>query len=253
MNYSLHKNKVLPLSLLLLSGITAQSAHATSAYSSTATYTYTITATNTNLNSDSLAGLTIGGSIVDDFGDTYDSTLGYTPEFTSPSSSHSSTLGNFNSFGTAYTQVFHAEDNISDGVASSEYLGSFIQTFLNTSANVNDIFDITIDYSYTLSTSATGEDADTDINISLSDYDYVLGLSDFSHASTNTSNISPLPFNDSFSFTLATAQYNALFVDTQITGTLQATVAPVPVPAAFWLFGSALIALPGIRRIKTAI
>lgn len=247
---SIHKNKALVSSLLLFSGMAIQSAHASSAYSSTATYEYTITATNTNLNSSSLAGLTIGGTI-DDFGDIYDPVLDYSPIFVSGSSTHSSSLADFSAFGTPFTQTFHAEDSISAGFASSEYLGTYIQTFLNTSLDQNDIFDITINYSYNLSTSVTGQNADSDINIALSNYDFSLDLADLASASVSGGYNDPAANAGSFNFTLGAGEFDILFVDTAITGTLEA-VAPVPVPAAFWLFGTAIMALPGIRKFKAA-
>ena len=245
MIFSTHKNKVLLSSLLLFSAMAIQSAHATSAYSSTATYEFTITATNTNLNSSSLAGLTIGGT-VDDFGDIYDPVLDFSPVFVSGSSTHSSTLADFSISGSSFTQTFHAEDSIFNGLASSEYLGTYIQTFQNTSQDNSDIFDITIDYSYNLSPGATGQNADADINIAISNYDYSLDLADLASAYND-----PVADAGSFSFTLGTGEFDILFVDTAITGTIEA-VAPVPVPAAFWLFGSALMALPGIRKFRAA-
>jgi len=251
MIFSAHKNKALISSLLLFSGITAQSAHATSAYSSTATYEFTITATNTNVNSNSLSGLTIGGTIIDDFEDIYDPILAYSPIVDSNSSVHSI---NASGSRTSYTQIFHAEDSISDDFAESEYLGSYIQTFENTSQDINDSFDITIDYSYNLSTNVSGQNADTDINIALSNYDYTFDLADFASASISGGYNDPANNVGSFSFILSAGEFDILFAETTITGTIQSTtaLAPVPVPAAFWLFATAIMALPGIRKFKAA-
>jgi len=243
-----HKSKALLSSLLLLSSIPLQSVHATSTYSSTATYNFTITAINTNANSDSLAGLTIGGTI-DDFGDIYDPILSYSPIFDSNSSVHSITASGSRS---SYTQTFHAEDSILLGSAESEYLGLYIQTFENTSLDSNDIFDITIDYSYDLSTTVSGEHADTNINMFVSNYDYSHYLEDLASASVDGNYNEPINDTASFNFTLGTGEFDILFAETTITGALEATgVAPVPVPAAFWLFGTAIMALPGIRKFKT--
>jgi hypothetical protein len=246
MIFSTRKHTILASSLLVLSAMSTQSAYAISSYRSTATYSFIITAINTNSNSDSLANLTIGGSI-DDGAEIYTSTLDFSPIYTSASSSHLSTLEDFSNFGAGYTQVFHAEDSIASGSASSEYLGEYIQTFANTSSDVADIFDITIDYSYTLTSTATGQDADSDINIAFSDYSYALDFSGLAHASTAESINGTATDSDSFSFSLNPDEFNVLFVDTTITGNLEA-VATVPVPASFWLFGSALLAMPSLRK-----
>ena len=248
MIFSTCKNKTLLSSLLALSAIGTQSAHAISTYSSTATYSFTITAINTNSNSDSLANLTIADTI-DDGLDTFVSTLDFSPIFTSTTSTHLSTLEDFNSSAISYSQTFHAEDSILTGSAASEYLGTYIQTFRNTSVDVADIFDITIDYSYSLTSDATGQDADSEINIAFSDYGYILDFSALAHAATAEGTNGTASDSGSFNFILNPDEFNILAVDTAITGNLEA-VATVPVPAAFWLFGSAIMAVPSFRKFN---
>ncbi len=247
MKFLVYKNKALISSVLLISSITAQPAQATSAFSSTATYDFTITATNSNTNSNSLSGLTIG-STINDFGEIFTPTLNYAPSFTSSSSTHTATLADYNSSGTTYTQIFHAEDNISNSMASSEYFGEYLQTFKNTSVNINDVYNITIDYTYNLLTNVSGQHADTDVNIAISTYNSLLDASDTASASIDGNYNNPSNHTGSFSFTLLNGEFDILFADTTITGSLEAS--PVPVPAAFWLFATAIMALPGIREFK---
>jgi len=256
MIFSKHKTKYIAASLAAFSVVSTQSAHASTAYSATADYIFTITATNINATSDSLAGLSIGSS-VDDFGYIIDPILDFSPAFTSSSSISSSSLNDFNSYDTSYTQSFHASDSIINGGASSEYLGSYILTFLNNSINTDDIFDITIDYSYNLSTSITSSagttGADTDLYIAISNEYFDLDQENQTSSTfaSNVNNSTTGIISDSFNFILGSDEYDALYIDTTLTGTLQATeVAPVPIPAALWLFSSALIGLSSIRKVK---
>ena len=260
MTFSNH-NKIIQSSILVLSSLAIHNAHASSEYTATANYTFTVTATNLNTNSNSLSNLSINTSI-DDQGYMVDPLLDFTPVFTSSSSNYTGDLNNFTSYNTTFLQEFHATDSISNDIvdtfATSEYLGSYILTFLNESTNADDIFDITFDYSYTLSTTAIGENANTDVNIALSNeyYDETLDLTNFSSSSIAGGGETDTPLTNgsgSYNFLLYNDEYNAIYADTQLTGTLQtaaAELAPVPVPAAFWLFSSAIIALPGIRKIK---
>ncbi len=243
------KNKILTSSLIALSAISIQSAHAISTYSNTATYSFTISAVNANSNSNSLAHLAIGDAI-DDGTEIFTSTLDFLPEFASASSTQLSTLEDFSSYGASYSQTYQAGDSILNGSAASEYLGEYIQTFANKSSDALDVYDITFDYSYTIESNATGQNADSEISIALSDYSYVLDYSDLAHASTAESSNKTASGNGSFSFSLNPGEFNILLVETSMTGNLEA-VAPVPVPAAFWLFGSALMAIPGIRKFNS--
>jgi hypothetical protein len=249
MIFSIRKNKKLFSSLLVLSAMSTQSAYAISTYSSTATYSFAITAVNTNGNNDSLANLTIGGAI-DDGAEVFTSTLDFSPEFTSASSTQLSTLEDFSSYGVSYSQTYQAEDSISNGSAESEYFGEYIQTFANISTDASDIFDITFDYSYTIESNVTGQNADSETSIALSDYSYALDYAGLAHTSTEESTNETTSGNSSFNFILNPSEFNILFVETAITGNLEA-VAPIPVPAAFWLFGSALMAVPGIRKFNS--
>jgi len=241
--------KFLVASLAVISATSLQTAQASSAYSATATYNFTITATNTNLNSNDLSNLSIG-STIDDFGYIINPTLNLSPVFTSSSSSSSSNLNDFTSFNTSYSQTFHSEDSISSGSSSSEYLGTYIQTFQNNSFNAADVFEITIDYTYDLTTSVSGENANTDLYFTMSNEFFDLDVTDYASSSiAGNSSTSPGLVPGTFSFTLENGEYDAIYADSTLTGALEA-VAPVPVPAAVWLFSSALIALSGMRKLK---
>lgn len=87
------------------------------------------------------------------------------------------------------------------------------------------------------------------------DYDYD------SNIDVTTFTYSPTIFNNSgvAGLLMDSGPFAGLFLDFEVTSTLLAFVsnpypiyAPVPIPAAFWLFGSGLLGLIGISRRKKA-
>lgn len=226
--------------LLGLSSLTAQSALASSSYSSFAEIQYTITASNQN-SSGSLIDLDIS-----DFIDAYAGTESLT-------SSYIPVNNPYSGLNTSHTNSLAVQDSISNGTATSEYYAEFELSFENLSSNINDVFDITIDYTYTLSANTLGDHASTDIYIAASNKND--DSIDYQELSSST-NVLPifdeLIGSDQYNFTLSAGELETIYLETFIGGNLEATAAPapVPLPTAFWMFGSALMAFPGIRKLQ---
>lgn len=234
------KTIILSSCLLSLSALTAQTATASSSYSSSAEIQYSISASNRN-GSGTLLDLDIS-DFIDPYPGTESLTSTYNPDIYDP----------YNGLNINHTNKLSAQDNISDGSATSEYFSDFQLDFKNVSSDTNDIFDITINYTYTLSAQSLGENANTSISIeAYNGNDDWLG-GDVLETSTNVlPNIDQLIFSDTFDFTLAANQQESIYLYTFISGNLEATsVAPVPLPAAFWMFGSALMVFPSIRKLQ---
>jgi len=233
--------KLLFPTLLLLSSASSQNAFAVSTYNSDASITYTITAINQN---------TLGS--LDDL-DIFDDGPYFYDALPSPTSQTSDSVDYFSALGTSYSHSFQAEDTINDGIASSEYWWEYSIVFENSSANSDDTYKITIDYSYDLTARASGENADTDAIFEYESYNGRARGYDYINASiTGSIENSPAATSGSksISFLLASDEFEELYFDIGFTGNLEATqeTSPVPVPAAFWLFGSALLAFSRFRK-----
>jgi len=233
--------KLLFPALLLLSGASSQNAFAISAYNSDASVTYSISASNINTS----------GSL-DDL-DIFDDGPYFYDDFTSSSSQTSESVEYFSDLNTSYSHSFQAEDTISDGSAYSESWWEYSIGFENFSANSDDTYKITIDYSYDLTARAIGENADTDAIFEYESYNGRARGYDYINASiTGTIENSPASTSGSksISFFLEAGEFEEIYFDIGLTGYLEATpeASPVPVPAAFWLFGSALLAFPRFRK-----
>lgn len=226
--------------LLGLTSLTSQSALASSSYSSFAEIQYTITASNQN-NSGSLIDLDISDDI-----------LAYAAE-ASLSSSHMPVYNPYSGLNISHTNSLAVQDSISNGTAISEYYAEFELNFKNLSLDINDIFDITIDYTYTLSADTSGEFANTEIYLAAENAkDDEFDFQEIFAATNISPNFDELIGSDQYSFSLAAGQTERIYLETFIGGNLEASnaPAPVPLPTAFWMFGSALMAFPGIRKLQ---
>ena len=236
-------NLTTSLCLLGLSIFNSQQLMASSSYLSSAQVQYTITASNRNL-SGNLSSLDIS-DLFDAYPDDSD-TQSLTSLFTPIHNPYSG-------LNIAHSNQLTTQDTINNGSATSEYFADFELNFKNLSADITDIFDITISYTLSLSTQANGEHADTDIttNIYNRNDDWLGGI-DLT-ASTNTQGTDTDFFSDILNITLEKGQVETIYIETFVSSSLEATgVAPVPVPAAFWMFSSALLAFPGIKKLRKA-
>jgi len=230
----LNRKPILLTAVTLLLSALVPSAHASSHYSGNVDFAYTISATNRNSNGD-MQSL----SIADFFGS------GSYAE--SGSSSYTPSYQAFSGLGVLHNVSLQAQDSVQLGAAVSDYFSSLLISFDNISLDVNDIFDINIDFSYTLHAQVAGEYADADANFAYSNENYTLNNFDFAHASNFDVFAEVFGF-DSFGFVLTAGQTENLYFDSSVKGELEATV--VPVPAAIWLFASGVVGLLGVQRNK---
>ncbi|MCQ8103956.1 VPLPA-CTERM sorting domain-containing protein [Methylomonas sp. SURF-2] len=232
MNSLNRKSVLLAASAFLLPGLSS-SAQASSHYSGGIDFSYTVTAINLNPE---------GGmqylSIIDTFFADAAAESG--------SSSYSHSRQGFNGLGVLHNVVLQAQDSIQLGAAVSDYFSNLLISFENTSLNVNDIFDINIDFSYRLSGEVSGQQADADVAFRYSNEDFSLDQFDLAHVSTNGDFFAEVFGFKSFGFILSAGQSENLYFDGSVSGQLEATV--VPVPAAIWLFGSGFAGLLGMQR-----
>ncbi|MEQ1620829.1 MAG: hypothetical protein ABL919_05440 [Methylococcales bacterium] len=251
--YLTHKRLLPTLALACLAPWVSQ-AEASATFSSFATVTYTITSLSNSANTQDFTGLGIAGSFqlapdqatstITGAGSVNPSATSTATEFLSPA------------IGSIFTRTFQLDGTASNGgEVAANYLAWFDLSFENTSAT--DSYDVGLSLSYTLSANATGssalDNAFTDVTLNYTNENFDIFAPDMVSAASETINSEsksvtlPLPFN----FTLAPAGTEGLYVDVGITGNLQAS--PVPVPSALWLFASALLAIPGVRKFKQAI
>jgi hypothetical protein len=129
---------------------------------------------------------------------------------------------------------------------TANYLAWFGLAFQNASST--DDYNIDLSLSYELTANASGDNAFTDVTLNYYNESQSFLGTDYAQASTPASVFGNLLNSHNFNFILASGQYETLYVDAGITGTLEAS--PVPVPSALWLFGSALLAIPGINKSR---
>lgn len=234
------------LAIACLLPLSIQSAQALSSFNSSAAVTYTLNSINNLTNSGSVAGLTITGAYdLDAFSTseffTGDGTASASPLATGPNVLTAVA-------GSSFTETMLASGNAGIGSVDAFYLGLFGLNFDNTST---DTFQISVQLDYALSTNSNGENAASDIIL-----DYYNELDDFG-GFDSVAAATPFTLSDSssanpsviYSFTLNGNSFDALYVDAAFSGTLISTT-PVPVPAALWLFGSALCSLPLSKKLK---
>jgi len=235
------KKSILISSILALSGLSSHTALASSAYINSGSLTYTISATTQTGDLNNL--------VITDFVDIYTS-LDDENSSTSVSNSGSS-YNPYMGLDIEHTNVFTSHDSITDGTVSSTFYSDFIVDFENISGNPADVFDISIDYSYTLFVEASGQNAYTEIagDVYNANDDW-LGGEIVSISESENPNYFELSFSDTYNFSIDNTAPETFIIETYAYGSLEASPSPVPVPAAFWLFGTALMAFPSIRKFS---
>lgn len=244
-----YKQKILTPALLLIVAASSQDALAVSAFNSNAILTYTVTVSNQNAlgNFDNL-----DASEEEINGDGEETGFGSPVFYDDPSSTSQSNqaINFYLDSGVSYTQTFQAEDSIMGGTADSDYGWYYNLSFTNESSNANDIYDITVAYSYVLTSTVSGQYADSEVFFTSSNYNEDEGVDVNSNASTDPENLlAPLTGSGSFAFSLLNDESEHLYFDVDIISSLEAS--PVPAPAALWLFSTALLAFPGLKRYKS--
>jgi hypothetical protein len=252
MNTFLTPKRLLPtLALACLVPWVSQT-EASATFSSFATVTYTITSLSNSANSQDFSGLGIAGSFQlppDQAISTISGTGSVNPSATSTATEFLSPA-----VGSIFTRTFQLDGSASSsGEVAANYLAWFNLSFENTSAT--DSYNVGLSLSYTLSANAAGssalDNAFTDVTLNYTNENFDIFAPDMVSAASETINSESKSVNLPFNFTLLPAGTEGLYVDVGITGNLQAS--PVPVPSALWLFLSALLAMPGFRKLKQAV
>ncbi len=247
------KKYLLPtLALASLATLTIQNAQAAANFSSYASVTYTIDSLSNLTNAGVFSGLDIGGSFIL-------APSGVSQYITGTGSVTASafdavTTAITAAVGSSYTRTFQLDGSASNhGFVFSNYLAYFDTAFNNLSTT--DTYTVGLTLSYALSASATGDEALTDVTVNYFAEHYNAALdmtadptfSGADYAGTNQSlSTAALLNSQAFNFTLAPGEFEALYASAGVTGTLQAS--PVPLPSAVWLFASALLAIPGLKK-----
>jgi len=248
------------LGLLAVSLLGMQSVQASSAFSSTAIITYTIDSiVNTTGVATDLGGLNITAgfelSTFDSYIDIPNASDGQATAINSSGDEYVDPVVG------SYSKAMTVSGSVNNGIVDASYLGLFNLNFENLSINE---FDIQVTLGYQLVSNATGDDAESGIQLDfLNDAvaegaelnevgSFASGYDGFS-VYASTADGSPEPLNDFavYSFTVGAEGFDGLYVDVGVTGYLQAA-SPVPVPAAFWMFATALV-LPAFKRFKQQV
>jgi len=250
------KKRLLPtLALACLAPLAAQNAQASATFSSYATVTYTINNITNLTHAGDFSGLIYdannpaSGGIAGSFdlapGQDISTITGDGSVIPSLAGTGTSFLNPAN--GSSYSRTFQLDGAANnDGFVTANYLAWFGLAFQNASAT--DDYNIDLTLSYDLAANAGGDNAFTDVTLNYYNESQSFYGTDYVQATTQALTFGNLPNSQNYNFTLASGQYDTLYVDAGITGALQAS--PVPVPSALWLFGSALLAIPGIRKSK---
>ncbi|WP_431065112.1 hypothetical protein [Methylotuvimicrobium sp.] len=214
----------------------ASTAHAVSSFESSATLTYTINSIVNLDNPGDLAGLTVNGSFELEDSQTYTE---YTGNGTSSISHSDWYYGPVD--GNVFSKTFSLSGSVGNGDVTSNYLVFFDLEFINAS---NDSFAIDVDFAYDLSVKTVGEDVFAEMFL---DYGEELTNEYFSEdLSMFETGTDQLTGSHKFLFTLGAFEDQLILADVNQFGTASA----VPLPAAIWLFGSALFGLVanGLRK-----
>lgn len=138
------------------------------------------------------------------------------------------------------------------GTVDTLHTGLFGLQLSNTSAYS---YTVAVNFNFGLTAFAEGEFASTSIQFdywneagSISGFDYVSAATYTGNANDEQSVVNFVPW----SFTLAPGATEQLYAQAGILSHVESSSAPVPLPAAVWLFGSALVGLMGFSRRKTA-
>jgi hypothetical protein len=243
MNFSKPKNNC--LSLLALACITPfsiENAQAISSFSSSTEITYTINSITNLDNAGGFTGLSIDGSFSLDNFNSFTSTTGNGSTSASPASAGPTSLAPI--VGSSFSETFLANGSATNGSANASYLGLYGLEFDNISS---DSFQISVQVNYLLTANASGDNADTTILLDYFNADEAFFGNASAFASVPLTPSDIISNSVTYNFTLAANSFDALYVDANIEGNLVSTV---PLPAAFWLFATALFGLPGIRKLN---
>jgi hypothetical protein len=245
MKFLINKKKFLPaLGVACLLPLSLQTAQASSTINSYVNLTYTINSIGNSSGTGDQSGL----AIIDSYEISSHDPLFNTPDNLSITN------------GSTVNKTFSLSSTVEDGFATYSENASIGLNFLNTTSDTSYDVQVTLDYLLSADSAAnvgTGSDyANTYVWLSYFSTDNNFSGSDgfIPSWSNPMEQLGILQINGSsglFSFTLAPGGVEALFADVKISGNLQASVVPVPVPSAIWLFASALLALPGVNRIKS--
>lgn len=214
----------------------APTAHAVSSFESSATLTYTINSIVNLDNPSGLSGLTVNGSFELEDSQTYTE---YTGNGTSSINHSDSYYGLVE--GNVFSKTFSLSGSVGNGDVTSNYLVFFDLEFINAS---NDSFAIDVDFAYELSVNTVGEDVFAEMFL-----DYGEELTNeyfFEDLSVFETGTDQLTGSHKFLFTLGAFEDQLILADVNQFGTASA----VPLPAAIWLFVSALFGLVanGLRK-----
>ncbi|PKM36234.1 MAG: hypothetical protein CVV06_12115 [Gammaproteobacteria bacterium HGW-Gammaproteobacteria-10] len=214
----------------------APTVHAVSSFGSSSTLTYAINSIVNMDNPGDLSGLTINGIFELDDSQTYTE---YTGNGTSSISHSGWYYGPVE--GNVFSKTFSLSGSVGNGDVTSNYLFFFDLEFINGS---NDRFEIDVDFAYSLSVNTIGEEVFNEIYL---DYGELLtNQYFFEEISSFETGGDQLTGSHKFLFTLGAFEEQLILADVNHFGTVSA----VPVPAAIWLFGSALFGLVanGLRK-----
>ncbi len=229
--------------LLLLTPLAVQ---ATSVFNSTVTLTYTIDEIINKTNPGTSDGLTVTGNFMLD----QSSSEIFIPVGSDGTATKLTELPDYSvdTVTDSFSHTMHVSGNASNGSLDAAYLGLYELSFENQSA---DEFEIKLTLDYSLRAEVSGDYAESDIIFDYyneaggfeSDIDGILA-----YASAPYDLLQTLPGTASHSFTLAAGEFEAIYADASISGSLEAS--PVPVPGALILFLSAVM-IPVLKREST--
>jgi len=251
MNTYLTKKRLVPtLALACLAPLISQNAQAAATFSSSATVTYAINSLVNSTNAGDFSGLGIAGSFDLVPGQDYQTITGNGS--VTPSLTNSGTTALPPTIGSSYSRTFQLDGAANKGgVVTANYLAGFWMGFNNSSAT--DSYNVGLTLTYQLSANASGDDAFTDVLVNYYNKDQTFNnfnAPGYISASTQALGSAFVQSSRTFNFNLAPEGSETLAVDAGLTGTLQAS--PVPLPSGIWLFATALMAIPGIRKSKSA-
>jgi len=145
-----------------------------------------------------------------------------------------------------FSHTFAINGSANDGSLESYHLGFYGLSLYNN--GLTDTYTVDLGFSYLLSASAAGQNADTDVSIDyFSDEDLSFVGSDYvTHSNIFGFPVSTANNSGTFSITLAPGAAGFYLADVVINGNL--TAAPVPLPAAAWLFLAGLLGILGVKK-----